>query len=357
MSLTTSESNFVPEHIDKSKILAAFGIQSNDPIAQAALLVCNRYELDPLLKHVQLIPQKGGQGRQVYVTRDGFLHVAHASGVFDGMETLDERETEGHVIVTVAVYRKDMGRPFKFTGRFKRNGEYQRDDRDPYVMALTRAERGALRRAFDISGVGIAPGDTDEVGPELIEDERPAPSQVTPVIRQEATEPDHKDTEDAKPDPFEQTDEKPAKEPYTQISEEIAPATDEELEALRELVQVLDEEHRDGLKKEWAKAHLGSITPGGERRLRAKDVDRVRQLVEAKRDAQEEIYNQRRKFVLKILKDAGITEDDARHTAIRTATDNEVESSKALLGRHTKQIKDYVDALPREDEDKEGNLL
>lgn len=149
-------SNLVPTNIDQDKVLAAIGLSRNDPKAQAVVLVCQRYDLDPLLKHIQLISTK--QGPQLYVSRDGFLRAAHASGVFDGMEVTEESETETHVRVKVAVYRKDMSRPFVATGRFRKGGERTNDDRDPWDMALARAERRALKRAFDMGGIPDSAG-------------------------------------------------------------------------------------------------------------------------------------------------------------------------------------------------------
>ena len=67
----------------REKIYA--GIPDDD--VDLALAICHRYSLDPLLKHVQLIPSnkkdENGQWTKaysVYITRDGLLHVAHESG-------------------------------------------------------------------------------------------------------------------------------------------------------------------------------------------------------------------------------------------------------------------------------------
>lgn len=148
--MTTTD--LVPMDIDKAKVLAAFGLNVRDPNAQAALLVCQRYDLDPLLKHVQLIKQA------VYVTRDGYLHVAHKSGVFDGMELDDEGETETYWWAKVSVWRKDMSRPFSAKARCRKD---EKVFGDPWDMAVTRAERRALKRAFDVSGLP-SEGDYDE---------------------------------------------------------------------------------------------------------------------------------------------------------------------------------------------------
>src|SRR5512147_399807 len=86
--------------VKMSPILAAIGINPNDPTHQAALLACDKYDLDPLLKHIVVIPKAGP-----YITRDGWLHVAHRSGQFDGMEVVDTSESQSHWIAKVAVYR------------------------------------------------------------------------------------------------------------------------------------------------------------------------------------------------------------------------------------------------------------
>lgn len=134
--------------VDSGKVLAYLGLNPSDPRSQAVVAVAQRYDLDPLLKHVIVIP-KGG----VYITRDGLLHIAHRSGQLDGIvveqePTLSEDKREW--VARVSVYRKDMRHPFTFPGRYSANGgnrEY------PQEMALKAAEAHALRRAFDVTGL------------------------------------------------------------------------------------------------------------------------------------------------------------------------------------------------------------
>lgn len=131
--------------IDHEAILKSLNLNPRDPNTQALLLVCDRYGLDPLLKHMVLI--KGN----AYVTRDGYLTVAHRTGVFDGMEVLDQGTDGTHHWAKVAVYRKDMGRPFTYIGRYPKSGgnkEYGPE------MAVKTAEVAALRRAFNVTGIG-----------------------------------------------------------------------------------------------------------------------------------------------------------------------------------------------------------
>ena len=63
-------------------LLKAIGLDRAAPEQrEIALHIANRYDLDLLLKHLVLI-----EGRP-YITRDGLLHIAHRSGVLDGIET------------------------------------------------------------------------------------------------------------------------------------------------------------------------------------------------------------------------------------------------------------------------------
>ena len=127
--------------IDREAVLRSLGLNLKDVNAQTLLLTCERYGLDPILKHMVLI-----QGRP-YVTRDGLLHVAHRSGQLDGIEVLEQDETTTHHVAKVAVYRKDMGRPFTYIGRYPKAGSNKAYGPE---MAVKCAEVMALRRAFDV---------------------------------------------------------------------------------------------------------------------------------------------------------------------------------------------------------------
>lgn len=134
--------------VDHDAILKSLNLNPRDAKTQALLLVCDRYQLDPLLKHVVLITGN------VYITRDGYLAIAHRSGQFDGMEVVETGETTTHYTAKVAVYRKDMGRPFSFVGRFPKAKNMAKEYGPE--MAVKVAEVQALRRAFNVTGVGAA---------------------------------------------------------------------------------------------------------------------------------------------------------------------------------------------------------
>lgn len=146
--------DLTPVQTDHAAILRALRLDPTNPDHAALLLICDRYGLDPLLKHVVLI-----QGRP-YVTRDGYLHIAHRGGQLDGIEIIDEGEEPAYWWARVSVYRKDMGRPFTYRGRYPKQGAGNKQYGPE--MAVKCAEVAALRRAFNVSGVGAADERWDE---------------------------------------------------------------------------------------------------------------------------------------------------------------------------------------------------
>ena len=145
-AIATTETRTATEHQeDKRKLalLKAVGLDRLTPEQrELALHIADRYELDLLLKHVVMI-----EGRP-YITRDGLLHIAHRSKQLDGIETTDAKIIEGFWRSTCSVYRKDMTRPFTYTGRYPTSGGNQKYAPE---MAVKVGEVMALRRAFDVS--------------------------------------------------------------------------------------------------------------------------------------------------------------------------------------------------------------
>ena len=120
---------------------------ASDDQLRLVLAICDRYGFDPLLKHVALI------AGSLYVTRDGLMHVAHASGQLDGIEVEAAQDEEGYWVATVKVHRKDKAHPFTYTA-------YQKEHQNlsspawrnaPRAMTVKCGEVMALRRAFDVS--------------------------------------------------------------------------------------------------------------------------------------------------------------------------------------------------------------
>jgi hypothetical protein len=154
--MTTDEAIIPADAVDdrrrRAALLKALGLDKSPPEqVELVMAIAKRYELDPLLKHVILV-----EGRP-YLTRDGLLWIAHRSGVLDGIEVTEP------AIVTLpgvgefwravcTVWRKDMSKPFTYTGRYPTKGGNQRFAPE---MAVKVAESMALRRAFNVSAPTI----------------------------------------------------------------------------------------------------------------------------------------------------------------------------------------------------------
>lgn len=174
MTPTTSAlATTIADDDERSKaLLQALGFDRLSPgQRELALAVANRYSLDPMLKHFVMI-----EGR-LYITRDGLLHVAHSSGVFDGIEATRPTKSEDgkHWESEATVYRKDMGRPFRYSGRYPvagRNAQYGPE------MAVKVAEVTTLRRAFDVAAPTVEEQWDDPDGGTETVDETKAPTSL-----------------------------------------------------------------------------------------------------------------------------------------------------------------------------------
>lgn len=155
------------------KVLQYLGLNPDSPADRAVVAVCRTYDLDPVLKHVIVIP-KGG----VYITRDGLLHVAHKSGQLDGIVVEQEPTKDpdsGEWVAKVSVYRKDMRHPFTFPGRYPVNGSNRQYAQE---MALKAAEAHALRRAFSVTGIPAL--DEERDGTQQVRRQSPLAQAINP---------------------------------------------------------------------------------------------------------------------------------------------------------------------------------
>ena len=106
-------------------------------------LILDRHPgLDLRLGHVVILDG------QPYVTRDGLVAVAHATGELDGLEVVDEGETDAGWWARVSVHRRGYGHPFTYRGRYSRHAAHRHVGPE---MAVKCAEAAALRRAFDVA--------------------------------------------------------------------------------------------------------------------------------------------------------------------------------------------------------------
>ncbi|QWK23098.1 recombinase RecT [Thermus antranikianii] len=145
-----------------------------DEDVHLALAICQRYGLDPLLRHVVLIP--GGKDRRhnVYITRDGLLHVAHTSGRAWSLEVEEPKRMENpytgkpdiYLRGRVRVYDPDTGREQVFEGGVwfseyaQKGGSW---NSHPAAMHQKVLEVFLLRRAFDVAVTPVEEMGVDHV--------------------------------------------------------------------------------------------------------------------------------------------------------------------------------------------------
>ena len=170
LPVTINESPWSKEQIELIKRTVAKG--ASDDELKLFLHLASRYDLDPFTRQIWFI--KYGDDAHIFTGRDGFLHIAHRSGAFNGMNTTlreepvpfeikffnkrDKRwealKKPSQFVAVCTVFRKDMEQPFKCevweseysTGQ----GLWPTKRR---VMIQKVAEASTLRRAFDISGL------------------------------------------------------------------------------------------------------------------------------------------------------------------------------------------------------------
>ncbi len=170
LPVVNNDSPWSREQVELIKRTVAKG--ASDDELKLFLHLASRYDLDPFTRQIWFI--KYGDDAHIFTGRDGFLHIAHRSGAFNGMQTQLREEPIGfeiryynrkekkvevlkrpsQFVAVCTVYRKDMEQPFicevweseYSTGQ----GLWPTKRR---VMIQKVAEASTLRRAFDISGL------------------------------------------------------------------------------------------------------------------------------------------------------------------------------------------------------------
>jgi phage recombination protein Bet len=104
-----------PATYDREKLqlirdMCAKGATDNEFLVMMEL--ANRYQLDPFARQIWLV-KYGDSPAQIFCGRDGYLAIAHRSGVFDGMEAGADKDAEGQLYGWCRVWRKDMSHPFE----------------------------------------------------------------------------------------------------------------------------------------------------------------------------------------------------------------------------------------------------
>ena len=201
-----NESPWSREQVELIKRTVAKG--ASDDELKLFLHLAARYDLDPFTRQIWFI--KYGDDAHIFTGRDGFLHIAHRSGAFNGMQTqlreepvpfeikfYNKREKRwealkkpSQFVAVCTVFRKDMEQPFKCevweseysTGQ----GLWPTKRR---VMIQKVAEATTLRRAFDISGLYL-PEEVSENEVEVVSGDHPAnaASELKEVLMMKAAE-------------------------------------------------------------------------------------------------------------------------------------------------------------------------
>src|SRR5215207_4691787 len=161
-----------PATVDWEQALRYLQLNPKDPKAQALVLVCERYNLDPLLGHISIYEGKP------YIHYAGYLHMANSDPHYEGSECMREWEDDEFYYATVRVHRDDRGFYAERTGRSRKlkprkaGGTYRDEFAD--AKAFAQAHRRALRLAFNIA----APDPDDDAHREVA-----APEPVVEVAR------------------------------------------------------------------------------------------------------------------------------------------------------------------------------
>ncbi len=140
------------------------------------LQVCKRTGLDPFLKEIWYVAEKG----IIMAGRDGYLRVANEHKEFDGIETRVERDEKGTPIKAVCtVWRKDRNHPTICEAYYS---EYKSGStvwtKYPSAMISKVAEVLALKRSFAINGV-VSEEEMDATN-------NPAPPTIKPTVTVDA---------------------------------------------------------------------------------------------------------------------------------------------------------------------------
>jgi phage recombination protein Bet len=148
---TASPATYDPEKLRLIRDMFAKG--ANDNEFGVMIELARKYQLDPFARQIWLV-KYGGSPAQIFCGRDGYLAIAHRSGVFDGMEAGADKDAEGQLYGWCKVWRKDMSHPFEvrvYASEYSTGKNLWKDK--PRTMIQKVAEAQCLRRAFSISGL------------------------------------------------------------------------------------------------------------------------------------------------------------------------------------------------------------
>ena len=176
-NITTINSNEVVDYNESQLKLIKdlYAKNATDDEFQLMLYMSKKYNLDILSKQIWCV-KFGQAAAQIYCGRDGFLQVAHTSGMFDGMKTevrkvnepfeiqytkwVNSKKTEGtfrcedQFVATCTVYKIGMTHPIVvevYEEEYSTGQSLWTSKRRTMIGKV--AESQCLRKAFSISGL------------------------------------------------------------------------------------------------------------------------------------------------------------------------------------------------------------
>jgi phage recombination protein Bet len=138
-------------------IKSQFAVGATDQEFRLFMYTAEKYNLDIFTKEIYLIKnaKKPEKKAQIFTSKDGFVMLAHRSGMFNGLETGTTGTIEGNDLVGwCKVYNKEMQHPITVQVHLSEyNTHFSLWASKPITMILKVATVQALRLAFNINGL------------------------------------------------------------------------------------------------------------------------------------------------------------------------------------------------------------
>ena len=138
-------------------IKSLFAVGATEQEFRLFMYTAEKYNLDIFTKEIYLIKnlKKPEKKAQIFTSKDGFVMLAHRSGVFDGMETGTTGTVKDNDLVGwCKVYNKEMEHPITVQVHLNEyNTHFSLWASKPITMILKVATVQALRLAFNINGL------------------------------------------------------------------------------------------------------------------------------------------------------------------------------------------------------------
>ena len=169
-----------PEGLKKTLMKSVFKNISEPEDFVSAIIVANKYNLNPILKEIYAFPARGG-GIIPIVSIDGWISLVNRSAKYDGVKLTENFDESGKNVlsVTAEFYLKGMEHPITVT-------EYMAECEDKSKEPWKRWPRRMLRHKAYIQGARVAFGfsgifDQDEAE-RIVESEEAEQNKLKPIV-------------------------------------------------------------------------------------------------------------------------------------------------------------------------------